>query len=72
MKNRMAVFMLATTLLLPGAALWASAGDANTQGSNGTVTGTAASTKPVKKHHGHHHVKKPVKPAATITTPASQ
>ena len=56
MKNSIAVFMLASALAAPGTALWASAGDANQQGSNGTVTGAPA-PKTHKGHHGHHHKK---------------
>lgn len=56
MKNRMTVLMLAAALMAPTAALWATAGDASTQGPGSTVTGTSA-PKVSKKHHGH-HVKK--------------
>ncbi len=58
MKNRIAAFVLAAALVGPTGALWASAGDASTQGEAGTTTGTPQVKSTVKKHHGHHHHKK--------------
>jgi len=74
MSKKMAAFMLAGALMVPGAALWAAAGDANQQGANGTTTGTPAVRTP-KKHHGHHHKKGAPKtpPAASASgTPGSK
>ena len=68
MKNRIAVLMLASALIAPTAQLWASAGDATQQGTNGTVTGTPA-TKTTKKHHGGHHKKS--KPGTTANSSTS-
>jgi len=46
MSKKLAVFMLAGTLVTSGAASWASAGDVNQQGTNGTTTGTPAVKTP--------------------------
>jgi len=71
MKNKVAVIGLAVALLAPSACLWASAGDSNLQGANGTTTGTTA-PKGTKKHHGHHH-KKAASPApAAAAAPATK
>ncbi|HVO33242.1 MAG TPA: hypothetical protein VMU17_04945 [Elusimicrobiota bacterium] len=57
MKKVIAASLLSVGLALPLASLgYASAGDANQQGPNGTVTGAPA-PKTAKKHHGHHHKK---------------
>jgi hypothetical protein len=63
--------MLASTLIAPAAQLWASAGDANQQGTNGTVTGTPAVKTP-KKHHGRHHKKTAATTTGTSNTPGTK
>jgi hypothetical protein len=65
MKNQFTPLMLALSLVLPSASLWAAAGDSSLQGSGATTTGTPAPK--AKKHHGGHHKKN--KPAATTSTP---
>jgi len=75
MKNKTAVLLVAATLIAPALSLWASAGDATTQGAAGTVTGTPQATPKGKKHHGghHHHKKTPSSAASnTATTPVTK
>ena len=64
MKNKIVTFLLATALVSPTASLWASAGDAATQGPAGTTTGTPQPKSTVKKHHGGHRHKKSTASAA--------
>ena len=67
MNKRMLVTLLAIAMTTPTAALWASAGDASLQGTQGTA---AAAAKTKTKHHGHHH-KKATPAATSTTTPAT-
>lgn len=67
MRNKMAVFMLASSLMVPSAFLWAAAGDASQPGASGTAA-RAPSAKTNKKHHGHHHKKSAASAAGASST----
>jgi hypothetical protein len=66
MKNKIAIYLIAVSLIAPASMLWAAAGDATIQGANATATGAPATAK-THKHHGHHKSKKAQASAASST-----